>query len=341
MTPRENALLAYQHKQPEWLPMYGIDISILMPHPEIERYNGLGIGKDYFGVEWKYVPELHAPMTISGNEMLKDITQWREVVKFPDLEAIDWVASAERDTHMNPLAFQAGEQVVPLENGKSIYDDGKLISAMVINGPLERLLALMGFDNAMMALIIEPEACADYFSAMVDYKIELYKKIKQYYKVDIINQHDDLGGSDRMFMSLDTFRSVLKPHMARLVKAVHDLGFIYQHHSCGYIEPLIPDFVEIGVDALDSVQACNTNILEYKKRYGDRLTLVGGIDNQHIVDVPGTSEEAIRKEYHRAIDLLAPGGSFVAFPGALSAYGGGILVDEHFKYGVSFYANHK
>lgn len=341
MTPRENALLAYQHKQPAWIPMYGIDITIMMAHPEIERYNGFGIGKDYFGVEWKYVPELRAPMTISGNVMLDDITQWREVVKFPDLDAIDWVASAERDTHMNALAFQAGEMVVPLEGGKSVYDEDKLISCMVINGPLERLHALMGFENALMALIEEPEACSDFFSAMVDYKIAYYKKIKQYYKVDIINQHDDWGSADRLFMSPETFRTVLKPHMARLVKAVHDMGYIYQHHSCGYIEPLIDDLVEIGVDALDVLQACNTNVAEYKKRFGDKMTFIGGFDNQHIMDVPNASEEAIRKEYRRVIDTLAPEGSYIAFPVGQSDFGNGILVDEHFKYGVSFYANQK
>lgn len=341
MTSRENALLAYTHKQPEWLPMYGVDISILMPHPEIERYNGFGIGKDYFGVDWKYVPDLQAPMTISGNVLLEDITEWEDVVKFPDLDAIDWAASAERDTHMNALAFQAGEQVVPLEGGKSIYDDGNLISALVINGPLERLHSLMGFENALIALVEDPEACSDFFSAMVDYKIEFYKKIKQYYKADLINQHDDFGGADRMFMSVETFRKVMKPNLARLVEAVHDLGFMYQHHSCGYFEPLIPDLVEIGVDAVDVLQACNTHVREYKDRYQDKLTFVGGFDNQHIIDVPGAKEEDIRKEYRRAVDLLAPGGSYVTFPSGQSAYGNGILVDEHFKYGVGFYARQK
>ena len=280
-------------------------------------------------------------MTMAGHELLEDITQWREVVKFPDLEAIDWEASAERDTHMDPLAFQAGAQVVPLRDGKSVYDSGNLVSCMVINGPLERLHALMGFENALMALVEEPEACSEFFSAMVDYKIAFYKKIKQYYKVDIINQHDDLGSADRLFMSPATFRAVLKPHMARLVKAVHDLGYIYQHHSCGYIEPLIDDFVEIGVDALDVLQACNTNIAEYKQRLGHKLTFIGGVDNQHITDIPNANEEAIRKEYRRVIDTLAPGGSYIAYPCGRSDLAKGAFMDEHFKYGVSFYRNQK
>lgn len=46
---------------------------------------------------------------------------------------------------------------------------------------------------------------------MTDYKIAYFKKIAQYYPVDIINAHDDFGANDRMFMSPDTWRELYTP----------------------------------------------------------------------------------------------------------------------------------
>ena len=212
MTPRENALIAYRHGTPEWIPCFYTDILSIMAHPEMERYNGFDTGKDYFDVEWTYVPKQKAPMPTPGKLMIEDICDWKDVVKFPDLEAIDWVASAKRDTAMNPLAFQAGEQVVPFEGGETAYNTEKLRVCMVINGPFERLHALMGMENALIALMEDPESCSEFFSAMTDYKIAYFKKIAQYYPVDVINAHDDFGGNDRMFMSPDLWRELYNRH---------------------------------------------------------------------------------------------------------------------------------
>lgn len=339
MTPRENALIAYRHGTPEWIPNFYTDIFAFMAHPEIERYNGLGIGTDYFGVQWKFVPEHNAPMTMAGTELLDDISNWKDVVKFPDLEAIDWTASAARDTAMNPLAFQAGEKIVPFEGGETAYNTEKLRVCMVINGPFERLHALMGMENAMMALMEDPESCYEYFAAMADYKIAYFRKIAQYYPVDVINAHDDYGANDRMFMSPDTWRQLIKPHLKRIVDAVHEMGLIYQHHSCGYIEPIFEDLVEIGVDAIDTLQACNKNVGELKKKFGKQITFCGGFDTNGVLDMPGVTPEQIKAEYRRVIDLLAPGGSYVIYPISLTFGFVGPFLEEHFRYGMGFYAN--
>lgn len=56
-----------------------------------------------------------------------------------------------------------------------------------------------------------------------------------------------------------------------MVEACHDAGMLYQHHSCGFIEPIVPDLVEIGCDAIDTFQACNKNTAELKKNMEIRL----------------------------------------------------------------------
>ena len=342
MTPRENALLAYKHQIPAYIPCLYTDFAIFQAYPAGERYTGNESGKDWFGVDWTFVPDAGAPMPTNHNGMFDDMTQWKDYVKFPDLDAIDWEKQAEIDAHTDFIALAAGAGPVPLPNGASVYDGDKLGFCMILNGMFERMHAFMGMENALCALIEEPEACKEYFHAMADYKIAYIKKIAKYYKVDVIMAHDDYGTNDGLFMSPEIWRELIKPELKRIVDACHEEGLIYEHHSCGHIEPLIPDFVEIGVDAVDAFQAsCNPNTKALKEKYGDRLTFCGGFDNMNILDRLGVTKEEIQAEYVRVIDDLAPGGSFVAAPVGLTFGFVPDFLEKHFQYGMTFYQNQK
>ena len=328
LNARENLLLAYRHQQPEYVPSLLTDAAILFPNLPMERYAGQTRGKDGFGVEWQYEPSIRAPMPVPGQHLFTDITEWQKRLTIPDVEAANWAALA---------ASGPGEDIHARFRAMSgLPDEPRAKVATSINGMFERMHACMGFENAYVALMTEPEACYDFFGAIADYKIAFFRKIAKYFPVDIINAHDDYGSADRMLISPDIFRRLLKPHLRRMVDACHELGILYQHHSCGYIEPILGDLVEIGVDAVDPLQACNRNLPELKRRYGRQITFCGGFDNQGLLLQPDVTEEQVRSEYRRVIDALAPGGSYVVHiidAGKSMPY----ILDEHQKYGVPFY----
>ena len=334
LTPRENMLIAYRHGTPPILPNIMLDAGIMFARPELERYTGFTRGKDGFGVEWQYQANVNAPMVVS-KPLFEDISEWREYFKFPDLDAIDWKAQAEKDLHTNFIA--ADEKSAARLSKKSNLDGDKLGYFMVLNGMFERMHALMGFENALISLLEDPEASFDFFSAMADYKIAYFRKIAEFYPVDVIAAHDDYGAAGGMLMSPDTWRTLLKPNLKRMVDACHELGIIYEHHSCGFIEPIIPDLVEIGVDALDPLQVVNKNMPEIKQKYQDRLTFVGGIDNVGVADREGVTEAEVVADYHRCVDTLAPGGSYVVFTSAATSDNIPIMLLEHLKYGAKKY----
>lgn len=58
-----------------------------------------------------------------------------------------------------------------------------------------------------------------------------------------------------------------------------------------------------------------------------------------VLDIPGVKPEAIKAEYRRVIDSLAPGGSYVIYPIAGTFGFVGPFLEEHFQYGMGFYAN--
>ena len=341
VTPYENAMMAYQHKTPYWIPNVFTDFWVVQPAMGGERYVGTKSGTDWFGVEWTYVPEMKAPMPTPGKILFEDIEDWKDYVKFPDLDAIDWEKQAADDFRIDiATTLTAGEKVY-LKDGKTIVDPKKMGYAMIINGPFERMHAMMGFENALIALATNPEACEEFISAMTDHKIKFFQKIGKYYGVKIINAHDDYGAMDRMMMSPELWRKIIKPHLKRTVEAVHEMGLIYQHHSCGYIEPIIPDLVEIGVDAIDPLQAGNKNLRALKDKYQTKLTFVGGIDNQGVLEQPDTTLEEKKKACTDAVDLLAPGGSFISYPSVADFDLLPLMLGEYFRYDVPFYKKNK
>ncbi|MBS5522279.1 MAG: hypothetical protein KHX56_08410 [Clostridiales bacterium] len=314
MTKREQLLQVYAHKNIGYVPNFFTDFDFLKPETMNERAEAGG--KDWFGVEWEFVPLVLAAMVKPGTKVLTDITKWREQVHFPDLDAIDWEAAAKKET--------AG------------WDrENKISYLMLINGMFERTHALMGFEDAFMAMYDEPEEYQALVDAITDYKVKLIEIMGKYYKPDVLCFHDDYGANDRMLMSPDLWRQFFKAPLKRVIDAAHKAGIIYEHHSCGYIEPIFDELVELGIDAIDPLQITNP-IRQLKNKYEHRLTFVGGYDTQNVYDRPGVTEEEIREETKRTMDLMAPGGSFLAFPLTVTFDFVPTFIDEHFKHAFKY-----
>lgn len=131
--------------------------------------------------------------------------------------------------------------------------------------------------------------------------------------VDIVHLGDDFGMQDRMMISPDLWREHFKPRMKELISNYstgHEVFTMY--HSDGYIEPIIDDLIEIGVDILNPIQPESMNPCEIKKNYGDRITLHGTISVQ--TTLPHGSREEVEKKVREIIKCCAPGGGLILAP---------------------------
>ncbi len=316
MTKREQLLQVYAHKNIGYVPNFFTDFDFCKPETMNERPEGMDGGFDWFGVEWEFAPLVMAPMVKPGTKVLTDITKWREQVIFPDLDTIDWEAAAAKET--------------------AHWDrENKISFLMLINGMFERTHALMGFEDAFMAMYDEPEEYQALVDAITDYKVKLIEIMGKYYKPDVLCFHDDYGANDRMLMSPDLWRQFFKEPLRRIIEATHKAGIIYEHHSCGYIEPIFDEMVELGIDAIDPLQISNP-VRQLKDKYQDKVTFVGGYDTQNVFDRTGVTEEEIRNEVIKTMNELAPGGSFVAFPLTITFDFVPTFIDEHFKHAFRF-----
>jgi len=85
-------------------------------------------------------------------------------------------------------------------------------------------------------------------------------------------------------------------------------------HSCGSILPIIPDFIELGLDILNPIQPLAKDMSPelLKKEFGQDLVFFGGIDVQELL--PFKTTEEIKSEIFRRCSILGKGGGFIAAP---------------------------
>jgi len=317
MTGRENMELVWQHKTPEWVPMINTDAQMIIT-PEFNDRPLFMNGTDAFGVQWELDPEHPELMTHvkPGTEVFDDITEWKKYVTFPSCKDANWEAAAMRTKAM----WAKKDQI-----------QGYIVGNM---GGFERICALMGHVNGMMAMYDDEEAFAEFIEAYADYRIEQFEYIKKYMDVDFVMMHDDWGNQNNMFFSPEMWRKFFKEPERRMVKRCQELGMHYMHHSCGYIEPIIGDLVEIGVESWHGGAPSN-NLKKIKAEYGNKLIFAGCVDPQ-VTDTGKATEEEIRAEVRRVIDTLGKdGGLMVSSAVMFSTVPGvdGIVDDECAKYG--------
>lgn len=89
-------------------------------------------------------------------------------------------------------------------------------------------------------------------------------------------------------------------------------GKFVTQHSCGDIEELFPDLIEIGLDAYNTFQPEIYDVEKVKSVYGDKLAFWGGISTQHVL-AHGTPEDVIA-ETKKMLKIMGKNGGYIAAP---------------------------
>ena len=292
VTTKENFLQCISHKNPEWVP-YGGECIAVVGSPVVERPSWQK-GFDNFGVHWSF--DEHAEggtYPTPGKHPVADPTEWRDLAQFPDLDALDWDA----------VKRKSGE----------IDRDESLVMGFVEMGIFERSYLLLGMEGALVAFLTQKDAMRELAAAIADYKIEVIRRLHNATDLDILWYGDDWGTQLDLFLPPLVWREIIRPETERIYRATKDLNILVNQHSCGKIESIVGDMVEIGADMWNPCQPCN-DLKSIKDEYGDRLVLNGGIDSQFVLGKPGVTAEEVDLEVRKRIFDLAPGGGYIAAP---------------------------
>ncbi len=120
---------------------------------------------------------------------------------------------------------------------------------------------------------------------------------------------DDWGSRNSLLFSPAMWRRFIKPRLDICYQRVRDHGGLVGQHSDGYIVSVIPDLIELGLDILNPLQPFILDVYEIKGKFGDKLTLYGGIDLDHTLTF-GTPAE-VKQEIHEKADRLGQGGGYI------------------------------
>ncbi len=146
--------------------------------------------------------------------------------------------------------------------------------------PLERAYAMQRMDRFMLNIGKYP----DFTRALLTKIAELCKTLMGHFlreigeNIDMIKIGDDLGMQNSLLMSPKMYRDIVKPIHADYISFIksHTKAKLF-FHTDGDVFPLIPDFIEMGVDILNPIQTSAgkmSNLEELKKQFGKTSRLL-------------------------------------------------------------------
>jgi len=183
-------------------------------------------------------------------------------------------------------------------------------------GIFEFAQRIVGMENLLVMMITNEKAACALFDRLLQLKLDYWQTalFELGDLVDVVTYADDYGTQTSQIISPDMFRRLIKPRLKVLFEtfiesAPHAKRFF---HSDGNVRPLIPDFLEIGVDILNPIhiRAQNMAPAGLKRDYGQDLVFWGGgVDTQGIL--PRGTPQEVKDDVRRNIEALAPGGGYV------------------------------
>lgn len=198
----------------------------------------------------------------------------------------------------------------------SIHDGGH---AAVLSWEMtifEKAWRIRGMEDLMVDFVRKP----DLVECLMDRIAEQTGKLAAEYArmgIDIIQLGDDVGSQIGMMISPELYRRFLKPRMGKLIEGIKSANreTLVFYHTDGVVDPVVGDFVEIGIDILNPVQRECMDIAALKKEFGSDLSFWGGLSAQRTLPF-GTPAE-VAQETIEIVEAAGKGGGLVIAPGHL------------------------
>lgn len=190
----------------------------------------------------------------------------------------------------------------------------------IIGGPwavvFTDAVELIGMEEFFIKMHTHPDIIRAVINRACDFYYEVAKRFFENSGglIDIFFFGDDFGSQQALLINPKMWRRFCRSYIQRLNRLAKDFGLKTMFHSCGAIREIIPDLIEIGIDALNPVQprANGMDLNNLKKDFGKKIVFHGAVDHQYVL-LSGTAEE-VQAEVRRVIDIMAPGGGFCLAP---------------------------
>ena len=229
--------------------------------------DGINIRADYtkeFLSEDVYVDEWGTRRQLTGDciaatidNPVKDISSHKDYV-FPDTQASHRFATLEKA--MNRFG-QRRAVILNLRDGFSDMRD------------------LLGYEQALMQFMLEPDLFVELLNRSVDYNLELARIAKERFGTNIVATTDDVANAAGLLFRPARYLELIGPAFKRVIRGYKDMGYYVIKHCDGDISDVIDFWVEAGIDCLDPIDpGAGMRLDQTRAKYGNKLCLKGNID---------------------------------------------------------------
>jgi uroporphyrinogen decarboxylase len=173
----------------------------------------------------------------------------------------------------------------------------------------ERAWTMRGWQNLMMDFHDHPDFVNDLLNTIADYNIAQVREALKY-GIDAVYFGDDWGMQRGLQMGPVMWRKFIYPVLKRMYAVVREAGKYVMIHSCGDVDELFDDLIEVGVNCFNPFQPEVMDVTPLIQRYRGRLAFHGGLSTQRTL--PYGSGDDVRKETEYLLELGRAGGYIFA-----------------------------
>ncbi len=169
----------------------------------------------------------------------------------------------------------------------------------------ERAWTLRGMENLMMDFYENPDFVHELLTAITDYNIAQIQKALTY-DIDCVHFGDDWGQQHGLQMGPQLWRKFIFPQLKRMYGVVKDAGKYVSIHSCGDVDEVFDDLVDIGLNLFNPFQPEVMDTLPLMDQYRGKLAFHGGLSTQKTL--PYGSPAQVKEETVRLLEKGRQGG---------------------------------
>jgi uroporphyrinogen decarboxylase len=166
-----------------------------------------------------------------------------------------------------------------------------------INGPFWQLREWMGMENLCIAFIDQPEFVAEMIEFWTEFVLALLGDLLPHVQPDNIHFSEDMAYKAHSMIGPAMTRDFIQPSYAKWVKLAKSFGVpIVDMDSDGFIEKLIPIWIDSGINVCDPIEvAAGNDIVRFQELFGKRMAYIGGIDKRAMAKGGKILEDEIKR----------------------------------------------
>ncbi len=173
----------------------------------------------------------------------------------------------------------------------------------------ERAWAMRGMENLMMDFLDHPAFVHELLRTIADYNIaQIIEALK--YDIDAVYFGDDWGQQRGLQMGPGLWAKFIRPQLKRMYSVVRDANKYVTIHSCGKVDELFDDLIELGLNCFNPFQPEVMDVFDLMKRYKGRLAFHGGLSTQRTL--PYGSVEDVKSATAKLLKAGKDGGYIFA-----------------------------